>query len=143
MNTCKRLAISCSLAAALAGISAHAALAQEFTARVTLPHEVRWGSFELPAGEYRLSMDSLRAPLQVRDANGQTLALLLGLRDDPDPDRPASLLVTVEGSKRTVRSLNCPEWGRSFVFKPLTREERSRIASQQPVEVIAMRVASR
>jgi hypothetical protein len=57
--------------------------------------------------------------------------------------QPTALLLTRDGAERTVRSLNCPAWGRSLVFKPFTGAERALIADGEQVETVAVRMASR
>ena len=132
------------LAVVLGGLSAGAAQAQSYTARLTLPHEVRWGAGTLPAGDYVLAMDSVAGPLSVIDAaTGRTKALLHGYPDSPTPTQPASLLITRDGSERTVRSLNCPVWGLKFVYKPISRAERALLAEGDRAETVAVRTASR
>ena len=88
-------------------------------------------------------MDTVAGPLRVIDASGRTLTLLYGSREDPLKTQPASLLVTLDGAERTVRSFNCPQWDLKFVYKPFTRAERDLIASGERVETIAVRMASR
>jgi hypothetical protein len=130
------------LAIVLGALSAGAAQAQ-YSARVTLPHEVRWGGAILPAGEYRLAMESISRPLQVIDASGRVRVYALGTPDAPTKTQPDSLLITRDGAERTVRSLNLPVWDRKFVFKPFTRAERSLLASGERTEAVPVRTASR
>jgi hypothetical protein len=127
----------------LVGVSAGAAQAQSHTARLSLPHEVRWGAATLPAGDYRLTMDTIAGPLSVIDASGQIRALLRGVPDSPMASQPASLLITRDGSVRTVRSFNCPAWGTKFVYKPISRSERALLADAAAAETVPVRVASR
>ncbi|HUL75912.1 MAG TPA: hypothetical protein VL691_01505 [Vicinamibacteria bacterium] len=132
------------LAVALAGLSAGAAQAQSFySGRLTLPFEVRWGGATLPAGEYSLSMNSIKGPLNVIDADGRVRVLVYGIPDPPLKTQPTSLLITRDGRDRTVRSFNCPAWGRKFVYKPFTRAERDMLASGEQAETVAVRMASR
>lgn len=138
------LARGFALAVVLGGVSAGAAQAQSYTGRLSLPYEVRWGAATLPAGEYKLAMNSITGPLSVMDAaTGRTRALLEGAQDSPTPTQPASLLITRDGNVRTVRSLNCPAWGYKFVYKPISRAERALLADGGRTETVAVRVASR
>ena len=131
------------LAIVLGALSAGAAQAQFYDARVTLPYEVRWGGAILPAGEYRLAMDSINRPLQVIDASGRVRVFVLGIPDAPTRTQPASLRITRDGAERTVRSLNLPVWDRKFVYKPFTRAERNLLASGERTEAVPVRMASR
>lgn len=131
------------LAVALVGLSAGAAQAQSYTASLSLPHEVRWGAATLPAGDYRLTLDTIAGPLSVIDASGRMRAILHGFQDSPMATQPASLLITRDGSVRTVRSFNCPAWGAKFVYKPISRAERALLADGGAAETVAVRAASR
>jgi hypothetical protein len=132
------------LAVVLGGLFAGAAQAQSnYSGAFTLPYEVRWGGATLPAGEYLLAMDSIKGPLSVVDAAGRTRVLVYGYPDAPTSAQPTSLLVTRDGAERTVRSFNCPRWGRKFVYKPFTRAERDLLADGERAETVAVRMASR
>jgi len=131
------------LAVVLGGLSVGAAQAQSYTARVTLPYEVRWGAASLPAGDYSLALDSVAGSLRVIDASRRIRALVRGVPDSPTAKQPASLLITRDGNERTVRSLNCPVWGYKFVYKPISRAERTLLAGGDLAETVPVRVASR
>jgi hypothetical protein len=143
MRKCARLARRFALVLALGAIAATAAQAQSYTGKFTLPHPVRWGGADLPAGEYSLAMRSIEGPLSVADASGRIRVLVYGFRDFPTKAQPTALLVTRDGAERTVRSLNCPEWGHKFVYKPFTRAERDLLAQGDRVEAVMVRTASR
>lgn len=113
-----------------------------YSGKFTLPYDVQWGKAVLPAGEYSLAMDTMTGPLAVRDAAGRTRALFYGSREHAKADQPTGLLVTIAGTSRTVRALNCPVWGANLVFKAVTREERERLADLRS-ETIPVRLASR
>ena len=143
MRESVRLMRGIALAIVLGGLSAGAAQAQSYGGSFTLPYEVRWSGATLPAGEYKLAMDSLDRPLSVIDASGRLRALVSGMPDAPRKGQQTSLLITRDGAERTVRSLNCPHWGRNYVFKPFTRAERSLLASGERTESVPVRMASR
>jgi hypothetical protein len=144
MRELVRLARRSALAVVVGGLLAGAAQAgSAYGGKFTLPYEVRWGSATLPAGDYSLSMDSIKGPLQVIDASGRVRALVYGVQDPPTKSQPTALLVTRDGAQRTVRSLNCPLWGRKLVFKAFTRAERDLLASGERVETVPVRMASR
>jgi hypothetical protein len=138
-----RLARRFAVAVLLGGLFAGAAQAQSYSAKFTLPHDVRWGGAALPAGEYTIAMDTVAGPLRVIDASGRARALLYGSKESPLKTQPASLLVTRDGAERTVRAFNCPQWDLNFVYKPFTRAERDLIANGERAETIAVRMASR
>jgi hypothetical protein len=131
------------LAVVVGGLSAGAAQAQSYGGTFTLPHEARWSGTALPAGQYSLAMDSVQGPLRVIDSSGRIRVLVYGSPEDPAKGQPTALLVTRDGAERTVRSLNCPAWGHSFVYMPFTRAERALIANGEQVETVAVRMASR
>jgi len=131
------------LAAVVGGLSAGAAQAQPYNGKFTLPHEARWGGAALPAGEYSLAMDTIKGPLSVIDSSGRTRVLVYGSSEYPGKGQPMALLITRDGAERTVRSLNCPAWGRKFVYKPFTGAERDMVANGERVETVAVRTASR
>ena len=114
-----------------------------YTAKVKLPHEVHWGKAVLPAGEYTLAMSSINRPLSIVDEAGRTRAFVYGAQERSRAAQPAALLVTNDGRARTVRSLNCPEWGVNIVYRPFTRAERQLLASGDAVERVGVRLASR
>jgi len=143
MEDYARLARGFALAIVIGGLSAGAAQAQGYAARVTLPNEVRWASAVLPAGNYSLSMDSIKGPLTVYDTSGRVRARVYGVLEDPLKAKPAALLVTRDGNERTVRSFNCPGWGIEILYKPFTRAEMAKLAEGGQTESVAVRTASR
>jgi hypothetical protein len=144
MEKSVRLARRFATAAALAALAAGAAQAGSgYGGRVTLPNEVRWGGEVLPAGEYTLAMDTIAGPLKVIDSSGRIRALVSAFPDGAASTQPTALLITRDGSQRTVRSFNCPPWGHKFVYKPFTRAERDLLARGDQVELVAVRMASR
>jgi len=144
MKESVRLARRFAIAAALAALAAGAAQAGSgYGGKITLPNEVHWGAAVLPPGEYTLAMDTIAGPLRVTDSSGQIRALVFAVPDVATQAQPTAILITREGSQRTVRSLNCPPWGHKLVFKPLTRAERALIASADQLETVPVRMASR
>jgi hypothetical protein len=137
------LARRVALAVVVGGLSAGAAQAQPYNGKLTLAHETRWGGAALPAGEYSLAMASIKGPLRVIDSSGRIRVLVYGSSEYPGKGQPTAILVTGDGAQRTVRSLNCPEWGYKFVYKPFTRAERDRLANGEQLEAVPVRMASR
>ena len=144
MKESVRLARRFAIAASLAGLTAGAAQAgSTYGGKVTLPNEVHWGGVVLPAGEYTLAMDTIAGPLMVVDSSGRTRVLVYAVPDVASTTQPTAILITRDGAQRTVRSLNCPSWGRKLVFKPFTRAERDLMARGDQLETIPVRMASR
>ena len=140
----RRLLGRFALALALAGLPIGAAQAQSYySARFTLPFEVRWGAATLPAGEYSLTMSSIEGPMNVSDAQGRIQVRTYATTDSPTRTQPTSLLITRDGADRVVRSFNCPEWGHKFVYLPISRAERDLLASGERLETVAVQIASR
>ena len=135
-----RFALAVTLGILTAGV-VHGAAA--FSGKVTFPHEVRWGAAVLPAGDYTLAMSSVAGPLRVIDESGRIRALLYGLQEQPRATQPSSLLVTTDGTGWVVRSFNCPAWGMSLVYKPITRTERTLLADSGHTVRVPIRMASR
>jgi hypothetical protein len=144
MKSSARLVRRFATAAALAGLAAGAALAGPvYRARVTLPNEVHWGGAVLPAGEYTLAMDTVAGPLRIVDSSGRIRALVSARPGVAASTRPTAILITRDGSQRTVRSFNCPPWGHKFVFRTFPREQRGLVAREDQLEIVAVRMASR
>jgi hypothetical protein len=131
------------IALALATVATPARAQAAYRGSLTLPFEVQWGRAVLPAGEYTLALTSISQPMRVIDDGGRTRAFVYGSVERPRVGQGTFLLVTRDGSKRTVRSLNCPEWGVDLVYRPFTRAERDLLASGRQEENLAVRVASR
>jgi len=102
--------------------------AQSVTGRFTLPYEVHWGTATLPAGDYRISMDSLNTATLVQSANSNISFYTRMPVPQGSTKGPASLLITSFQGEHRVRSLNLPEFGRSLIYEPLTKAEREQIA---------------
>jgi hypothetical protein len=143
MREFRRLASRLVIALVLSATCGGAAVAQEFTGKVTLPYEVHWGSAVLPVGEYTLRMDPTSGLLSVFEATGRTRVSLFGRREQTKDSEPAGLLVTSSGSVRFVRSLNCPVWKRKVIYKPFTRAERDQMAENGQTEMVRLQLASR
>ncbi len=140
MNTRRTLLAG---AATVLAIAAPSSAQSPYAGKVKLPFDVQWGRASLAAGEYTLVLRSIGRPMAVVDDTGRTRALVYGSAESPRTSQGASLLVTQDGGRRWVRSLNCPEWGVNFVYKPFTRAERDLLASGRQVEQLPVRLASR
>jgi hypothetical protein len=112
-----------------------------YTGKFTLPHEARWGSVVLPAGSYSILMDSPSAPALVWSANGETKMFTTPPTIADSEKSAAAITMTVNGNERIVRSLNLPELGKSFTYKPLTKAERELFAKTGQVETVPVVIA--
>jgi hypothetical protein len=112
-----------------------------FTGKFTLPYEVHWGTVVLPAGEYTISMDSLHTATLVQSGNNnQSFYTRIPLMEDSEKGA-ACLFITVQGNERMIRSLNLPQYGRSLVYKRLTKAEREQLAKAGQVHTVPVVVA--
>jgi len=112
-----------------------------YTGKFTLPHEARWGSVVLPAGSYSIMMDSPSAPALVWSANGETKMFTIPPTIADSEKGAAAITMTVNGKDRIVRSLNLPELGKSFTYKPLTKAERELFARTGQIETVPVVIA--
>jgi hypothetical protein len=112
-----------------------------YTGKFTLPHEVRWGSVVLPAGNYSIIMDSPSAPALVWSANGERKMFTTPPMIADSEKGAASITMTVNGNERIVRSVNLPELGKSFTYKPLTKAERELLAKTGQIETVPVVIA--
>jgi hypothetical protein len=112
-----------------------------YTGKFTLPHEARWGSVVLPAGSYSILMDSPSAPALVWSANGETKMFTTPPMIADSEKSAAAITMTVNGNERIVRSLNLPELGKSFTYKPLTKAERELFAKTGQIETVPVVIA--
>jgi hypothetical protein len=140
LKVVKLLVIAAVVSCAFAGTaSAQSYLDGTFT----LPYEVRWQGAILPAGDYSITMTSSNSPALLRAANGGGGAFVLARCVDPArKGAPTSLLITRQGNERVVRFFNWKERGVNFVYKPLTKAERTQLASVEQAEIVPIRMAS-
>jgi hypothetical protein len=120
LTVVKQLVIVASIMGAAGTASAQSA----FKGKFTLPYEVRWGQAVLAPGEYTITMESTSRPaLVTRLTGGAAFVMAVGI-ESASKDRPTALLITKTENERVVRSLNWPEGGKTFVYKPFTKAER-------------------
>lgn len=133
------------VAAAMLGAFAGTASAQSYlNGHFTLPNDVRWQGTILAAGDYAITMSSSQGPALVRQANGVgALFVLAKIVKPAEKGQPTGLLITRRGSERVVRSFNWRERGITFVYVPLTHEERETLARADEREAVPIRTASR
>ena len=117
----------------------------QFVGKFTLPYEVQWAHAVLPAGEYTITVDPMTGPAMVHirstDGNRQVYEGLPIVADSKKGG--ASLLVTIVGRKHTVRTINLPLLGVSFIFQPLTRAAREEYAKAAQLESLPVLIAKK
>jgi hypothetical protein len=114
-----------------------------YAGKFKLPHEVRWGDVVLPAGSYSVLMNSPSAPALVWSANGKTKMFTTPPIISDSEKGAAAITMTVNGNERIVRSLNVPELGKSFTYKPLTKAERELFAKTGQIETVPVIIAKK
>jgi hypothetical protein len=114
-----------------------------YTGKFTLPHEARWGSVVLPAGSYSILMSSSSAPALVWSTHGEMKMFTTPPMIADSQKGAAAITLTVNGKERIVRSLNLPELGKSFTYKPLTKAERELFAKTDQIETVPVMVAKK
>ncbi len=107
----------------------------------TLPYDVRWGGTLVPAGQYKIVIDSAHRPAIVSTLAGHGQAYVMPQFVNQASRSAATALIVTQGeTERTVRALNWREGNRSFVYKPFTKAERKSLA-QSRTEMVAIRMA--
>jgi len=107
----------------------------------TLPYDVRWGGTLVPAGQYKIVIDSAYRPALVSTFAGNGQAYVMPQFVNQATRGAATALVVTQGeTERTVRALNWREGNRSFVYKPFTKAERKSLA-QSRTEMVPIRMA--
>ena len=106
-----------------------------YIGKFTLPYEVHWGRSVLPAGDYTVMMDRFEPATKIHSADGKNWFVLNTTTDDAVKGG-AFLLLTSDGSRRTVRYLNAPFLGKVLIYSPLTKSEQEAIARRNGSETI-------
>jgi hypothetical protein len=99
-----------------------------FSGTVTLPYEVRWGQAMLQPGDYLIRIGSLNQPAQIYSRTGDHMFFTSAMFTDLNSKGKTCLIVTADGNKHVVNSLNMPLFGISLIYKPLTKIQRENIA---------------
>jgi hypothetical protein len=137
-----KLFVAFVLAASVFAAGAHAET--RFRGRFRLANEVHWGKAVLPAGEYTILIAPPQGPSPaaslIRSASGETQFIPPTLVTEESNKGVNSLVITVRGNERRVRSLNLPGLGQSLIYEPLSKSERETLAKTDqavPVTVAA------
>lgn len=111
-----------------------------FHGKFQLTTETRWGKAVLPAGQYSITMDSVQSPLVIQSQDGKVSTMAAALVGGDAAPGGNYIMVTGSGKDRQVRSINLPQFGRSLVFKPLSRRERetlyASVSQTIPVQLV-------
>ncbi len=92
-----------------------------FQGGFTLLHETRWGLAVLPAGEYRLRIESTQNPITVfvEDAkSGKTVAMVFPTVREPSRKGNSALLIGTRGKQRVVHSFRIAELREVLISDP-------------------------
>lgn len=127
-----------------AGLCASAGYAQTgFAGKFTLPYEVQWGGKALPAGQYVITMHSVRPTAIVQSTDGK-IAFYTPIPIQDRAEKGATALkVLVRGHQRMVLSLNLPERGVRLVYRPTTAAERELIAQADHESTVPLTTAQK
>jgi hypothetical protein len=113
------------------------ASAQTFAGKFTLPFEARWGSANLPAGDYSLRVDGRALSGKVLLFQGaKQVAYIVNQSYDTTPRGQICLVVEKNSAGNFVRDLNLPGIGMVLHYAPQVDRksvEREHEIAQIPV----------
>lgn len=92
-----------------------------FQGSFTLLHETRWGKATLPAGEYRLTIESTENPVIVfiEDAkSGKPVAMVVPNVTEASRTGNSALLIATRGTQRVVHSFRVAELREVLISDP-------------------------
>ena len=92
-----------------------------FQGSFTLLHEARWGKAMLPAGEYRLRIESTQNPITVfiEDAkSGKAVAMVVPFVREASRKGNSALLIGTRGKQRVVHSFRIAELREVLISDP-------------------------
>jgi len=114
-----------------------------FEVRFTLPYEVHWGRKIVPAGQYKMQLDSSHLVGLVESADEKTMFFTtVPIRKRSDRG-PAALMVVVHGNERIVRSLNLPASDICLTYQPTSRAEREILAEADQLRTVPVLAAGK
>jgi hypothetical protein len=135
------------VAAAIAvGLSVGSASAQPLVkGTFTLPYEVHWGKAVLPPGHYSITIDDARRPALVSNTlTGERRALVMARAlGDAMKGEPTALLITKIENQRFVRSFNWREGNQNFIYRALTKTERTQLGSASELVTVPILMAQK
>lgn len=129
-----RVSLFASVILAMCAFAVAANAQPSFTGSFTLPYEVHWGTNVLPAGEYTIVVDSLRAPALIRSANGKAHMYTAAPIPVDCDKKTTSLFVTVRGNQRMIHSMSLPASGVSLIFARPSSAEPQMLAEANAEE---------
>jgi hypothetical protein len=109
-----------------------------------LDKEAHWSGALLPPGAYSFTIDSMQIPTRtvVRSADGKIL-LTASTSITGDPvSKDSFILISNNGTRRQVRSLNLPQIGISLDFSPMTSAGKEYL-SKVKTATVPVNIASR
>lgn len=127
------------LAGALVCAGLSSAQSSPYAGKFTLPFEARWGLATLPAGDYRLTMDSVNGPAHIfRGTKGVALIPSQGW-SSVSAGRDA-LTIVRDRNGNTVRDLSLPQMGVALHYAPRKAKSGSTAAEREreSAQVIAV-----
>ncbi|MGA8598067.1 MAG: hypothetical protein WB676_25400 [Bryobacteraceae bacterium] len=121
------------------------AQAQHVAGSFTLPFTVHWGLATLPPGNYTFSARSTASPFILRVNGAGTSAMIRADGQNTLAGSHSSLLITREGNRATVSSLQLAPYGATFHYtsgrRPLRQEEALNRSAGNPKTVGASAAA--
>lgn len=138
-----KFALVVTLLMAISALTISTGAQPAWVGRFALPYEVHWNRAVLPAGEYTITVDSKSKPALIQSADGKrSIYTNVPIVAASEAGR-ASVLVTIAGSERTVRSMNSPALGVSFIFNPISKTERELLAKNGQLESLPILVTKK
>ena len=138
MKNIQKFVVLFSIVASAVAANAQTALHAKFH----LTNETRWGKAVLPAGEYRIIINSIDSPIIIQSVRGKVSAMAVAETSVNATPGGSYILIVRSGATPTVRSMNLPQLHRSLLFKPLTERERESLSARAP-ETVPVQMAKK
>lgn len=137
MTSIRKFLFAAVLAASALNFNPSLASAQEaMHGRFTLPHEVRWTDFRLPAGDYEFSLfsNSLAPVVHLRRLGGvsQRFMILAPATEDSNTSDSTRLELVSTPAGSFVKAMHLPEIGLTLDFNVPARVTGRSIAKVMP-----------
>ena len=138
------VAVALSALAFAGGVKAQASFGGPlFSGKFTLPYEVHWGKAVLQPGNYVINMRDIQSAATVWSADLRHGFFLPPPILSHSEKGPTKLTVSIRGDERIVTSMNVPDIGYSFTFKPLTKADRELLAKASQVQAVPITTAKK
>lgn len=135
MNFVKHCALSVSILAVAAGLTASQANAQTLKGTFNLPFEAHWGTAVLQPGEYRMSIKRQPSTLPViyLTGQGETRMVLIGTSRAIQESDHSYLRVEKIGQTQVIREFNSGVTGEQLIFLvPKSIKNEVAVARNEP-----------